>query len=142
MAARAATHRVSPDHVLRGAEGDHPGAARAERGVGEIAADGASPSPLGQDACAVYARPMQHSLPRRLVIAGLAWLAVCAAPALPAPLVLAAASLQESLNAAADAWAKTGHPRPVISFAASSSLARKIEAGAPADLFVTADKML
>jgi len=83
---------------------------------------------------------MQHSLPRRLVIAGLAWLAVGAAPALPAPLVLAAASLQESLNAAADAWTKTGHPRPVISFAASSSLARQIEAGAPADLFVSADE--
>jgi molybdate transport system substrate-binding protein len=55
------------------------------------------------------------------------------------PLVLAAASLQESMNAAADAWAAQRHPRPVISFAASSALARQIEAGAPADLFVSAD---
>ena len=38
------------------------------------------------------------------------------------PLVLAAASLQESMTAAADAWAKQGHPKPVISFAASSAL--------------------
>lgn len=56
------------------------------------------------------------------------------------PLVLAAASLQESLNAAADAWARQGHPRPVISFAASSALARQIEAGSPADLFISADE--
>lgn len=56
------------------------------------------------------------------------------------PLVLAAASLQESLTAAADAWAAKGHPRPVLSFAASSALARQIEAGAPADLFVSADE--
>ncbi|MDR2857837.1 MAG: molybdate ABC transporter substrate-binding protein [Novosphingobium sp.] len=56
------------------------------------------------------------------------------------PLVLAAASLQESLNAAADGWARKGHPRPVISFAASPALARQIEAGAPADLFISADK--
>jgi molybdate transport system substrate-binding protein len=56
------------------------------------------------------------------------------------PLVLAAASLQESLNAAADAWAKRGHPRPVISFAASPALARQVEAGAKADLFISADE--
>lgn len=58
-----------------------------------------------------------------------------------APLVLAAASLQESLGAAADAWARRGHPRPVISFAASSALARQIESGAPADMFVSADEV-
>lgn len=67
------------------------------------------------------------------------------APAHPAlaepagPLVLAAASLQESLTAAADAWAARHHPRPVLSFAASSALARQVEAGARADLFVSAD---
>jgi molybdate transport system substrate-binding protein len=56
------------------------------------------------------------------------------------PLVLAAASLQESLSAAADGWARKGHPRPVISFAASSALAWQIEQGAPADLFIPADE--
>jgi molybdate transport system substrate-binding protein len=54
--------------------------------------------------------------------------------------VLAAASLQESLNAAAAVWARKRHPRPVISFAASSALARQIESGAPADLFIAADE--
>lgn len=56
------------------------------------------------------------------------------------PLVLAAASLQEAMTEAADRWAREGHPRPVLSFAASSALARQIEAGAPADLFLSADR--
>ncbi|MDE0933347.1 MAG: molybdate ABC transporter substrate-binding protein [Novosphingopyxis baekryungensis] len=56
-----------------------------------------------------------------------------------APIVLAASSLQESLEAAADAFAATGHARPVLSFAASSALARQIDSGAPADLFISAD---
>ena len=56
------------------------------------------------------------------------------------PLVLAAASLQEALNDAADAWARQGHARPVLSFAASSTLARQAASGAPADLFFSADR--
>ncbi len=56
------------------------------------------------------------------------------------PVVLAAASLQESLTEAAAAWAAKGHPEPVLSFAASSALARQILAGAPADLFLSADE--
>lgn len=56
------------------------------------------------------------------------------------PVVLAAASLQESLTEAADAWAAQGHARPVLSFAASSALARQVIAGAPADIFLSADE--
>lgn len=55
-------------------------------------------------------------------------------------MVLAAASLQDALGAAADAWEERGNPRPVLSFAGTSSLARQAEAGAPADLFVSADE--
>jgi molybdate transport system substrate-binding protein len=80
------------------------------------------------------------SFTRRLVLAGIAALAIGAAPRADPPVVLAAASLQESLDAAADAWAKAGHPRPVTSFAASSTLARQVAAGAPGDLFVSADE--
>lgn len=83
-----------------------------------------------------------HPLLRLIVLAVLAMLAL-AAPARAqrsGPLVFAAASLQESLTAAADAWTRQGHPRPVLSFAASSALARQIEAGAPADLFLSADE--
>jgi molybdate transport system substrate-binding protein len=55
-------------------------------------------------------------------------------------MVLAAASLQESLTAVAKAWTSRGHTQPVLSFGASSALARQVEAGAPADLFISADE--
>jgi molybdate transport system substrate-binding protein len=75
---------------------------------------------------------------RRLIVL---LLALFATPLLAAPpLVLAAASLQESLNAAADAWVARRHERPVLSFASSSALAKQIDAGAPADLFISADE--
>jgi molybdate transport system substrate-binding protein len=53
--------------------------------------------------------------------------------------VFAASSLIDALNQVADAYAKAGHVRPVFSFAASSVLARQIEQGARADLYVSAD---
>lgn len=56
------------------------------------------------------------------------------------PVVLAASSMQESLADVAGAWAADGHPAPVLSFAATSALARQIERGAPADVFVSADR--
>ncbi len=75
---------------------------------------------------------------RRLL---LLFVLLLAAPAFAAPpLVLAAASLQESLNAAADAWAARHHERPILSFASSSALAKQIDAGAPADIFISADE--
>jgi molybdate transport system substrate-binding protein len=82
---------------------------------------------------------MTAMIARLLALAAL----LLASPALAqsrGPLVLAAASLQESLAAAANAWAARGNPKPVLAFAASSALARQIEAGAPADLFVSADE--
>ena len=82
---------------------------------------------------------MKHSLLLVLAVSLLDGSVAAQAQQRP-PLVLAAASLQESLSAAADAWAKQGHAKPTISFAASSALARQIEAGAPADLFVSADE--
>lgn len=54
--------------------------------------------------------------------------------------VFAAASLKNALDEIATAWVKeTGKPSPKISFAASSVLAKQIENGAPADLFMSAD---
>lgn len=66
-------------------------------------------------------------------------LAVPAAAQQRGPVVLAASSLTEAMEDAATAWAARGHPRPVLAFAGSPALARQIEAGAPADLFVPAD---
>jgi molybdate transport system substrate-binding protein len=78
---------------------------------------------------------------RRLAGPLLALLCLAAAPAARAePLVFAAASLREALDVAAQAWAKRSGSRPVISYAGSSALARQIEQGAPADVFVPADE--
>ena len=54
--------------------------------------------------------------------------------------VFAAASLTDALRALGQAWAARGHPAPRLSFAASSTLARQIEQGAPAELFLSADE--
>jgi molybdate transport system substrate-binding protein len=54
--------------------------------------------------------------------------------------VLAAASLKDVLEGLADAYARTGRPRPALSFAASSVLARQIEAGAGAEIYLSADE--
>lgn len=76
----------------------------------------------------------------RLALIAITCLAVPAHAADDKLLVFAAASLTEAMNDAADAYARTGHPRPTISFAASSALAKQIENGAPAGLFVSADE--
>jgi molybdate transport system substrate-binding protein len=53
--------------------------------------------------------------------------------------VFAAASLKESMDEAVTRFDReTGH-RVVVSYGASSALARQIEQGAPADVFVSAD---
>ena len=52
-------------------------------------------------------------------------------------LVFAAASLRNALD---DAALGFSGPRPVISYAGSSSLAKQIERGAPASLFISADR--
>lgn len=56
------------------------------------------------------------------------------------PVVLAAASLQEGLTEAARGFAAEGNAPPALSFAATSVLARQIERGAPADVFIAADE--
>ena len=54
--------------------------------------------------------------------------------------IFAAASLKNALDEIATGWSKdTGKPAPKISYAASSALAKQIEQGAPADLFLSAD---
>ncbi|MDT0574899.1 molybdate ABC transporter substrate-binding protein [Croceicoccus sp. F390] len=55
------------------------------------------------------------------------------------PVVLAAASMQEALEEISATWAAQGHSPPLMSFAGSSTLARQLQQGAPADLFISAD---
>ena len=78
------------------------------------------------------------------------WLQVAAAVVLgaagaPAPaqdhalIVFAAASLRDALDEADATYEQHGHPKVVLSYAASSTLARRLEAGVPADVFFSAD---
>lgn len=54
--------------------------------------------------------------------------------------VFAAASLTNAMQDIAEQYEKEKHQDVVLSFASSSTLARQIEAGAPADLFISADQ--
>lgn len=86
--------------------------------------------------------PIQTT-PRRWLLAGLALAALGLTPrpaAAETLTVFAAASLTESMNEIASAWEKSGHDKPRLSYAASSTLARQIEQGAPANLFASADQ--
>ena len=73
-----------------------------------------------------------------VAVAGIAALANPAAAA-DAVTVFAAASLKNALDAANAEWAKESAGQTTVSYAASSALAKQIEAGAPADLFISAD---
>ncbi|NKX45984.1 molybdate ABC transporter substrate-binding protein [Roseicyclus persicicus] len=84
--------------------------------------------------------PPRPDLPRRLR-AGFAALALALAPA-AAPAqdltVLAAASLGTALDEIATLWAAETGGTLTLVLAGSSALARQIEAGAPADVFISA----
>jgi molybdate transport system substrate-binding protein len=72
-------------------------------------------------------------------------LALCSLPVMaqePArPLtVFAAASLKESVDAVAADWMKRSGQKIVVSYGASSALARQIERDAPADIYISADE--
>ena len=59
----------------------------------------------------------------------------------PRPLtIFAAASLTDAMHDLAALWQSQGHPGLRSSLAASSTLARQIEQGAPADIFASADE--
>lgn len=90
---------------------------------------------------------MNPRLPARPPFAGLAALAACLVSLLAVPpararevYVFAAASLKNALDDCVVAYAaQTTDAEIVPVYAASSALARQIEAGAPADLFFSAD---
>lgn len=66
--------------------------------------------------------------------------AKCGAARDPGLLVLGASSLTESLQRAGAAWTAHGNPNVQFSFDASSRLAKQVEAGVPADVFLSADQ--
>jgi molybdate transport system substrate-binding protein len=56
------------------------------------------------------------------------------------PTVFAAASLTDAMKDISTQWAQSGHPALRMSFGSSSTLARQIEQGAPANIFASADE--
>jgi len=86
------------------------------------------------------ARPIAFLLACALAVAG-AWPATAAdEPKKPEILVFAAASLTNVLGELSADWEKTSGVAVKLSFAASSVLARQVEAGSNADVFVSADQ--
>lgn len=63
-----------------------------------------------------------------------------ASPAAQPVRIFAAASLSDVMEELAVAWMATGRPGPVVNLAGSSTLARQIEDGAEADIFISADE--
>jgi molybdate transport system substrate-binding protein len=55
------------------------------------------------------------------------------------PLIFAAASLKNALDDVAAQWQRESGKKVVISYAASNTLIKQIEQGAPADMFISAD---
>jgi molybdate transport system substrate-binding protein len=76
------------------------------------------------------------------LVAGLAVGALPPGPALAARevLVFAAASLKTAMDEVAERYAQETGNRAILSFAGSSALARQIEQGAPADIFLSANR--
>ena len=75
-------------------------------------------------------------------IAGLAAMVAISVPAARADdkvVVFAAASLKNALDNVTAAWKAETGKEAVISYEASSTLAKQIEGGAPADIFASAD---
>jgi molybdate transport system substrate-binding protein len=86
----------------------------------------------------IYRRASVRRLTRLLVAL---WLALTPSAAGAADvLVFAAASLKEALDEVATAWREQSGRTAVVSYAATPALARQIEQGAPAQLFISADR--
>nr|WP_250813862.1 molybdate ABC transporter substrate-binding protein [Neorhizobium tomejilense] len=83
----------------------------------------------------------RHFWIRLAVGAALVSLASFAAPAAAQEkvTVFAAASMKNALDNANRAWGAQGGGQVTVSYAASSTLAKQIENGAPADIFISAD---
>ena len=86
---------------------------------------------------------LRHKFHLLLAMVAFFWPVLTASQAIPADnsklVVFAAASLKTALDDINTQWFGRTGKRATISYAASSALAKQIEQGAPADIFVSAD---
>jgi molybdate transport system substrate-binding protein len=85
----------------------------------------------------------RHWIKMTVAALAVAWLGIIplagSAQAAEKVTVFAAASLKNALDDITAAWQKESGKEAAISYAASSALAKQIESGAPADIFISAD---
>jgi molybdate transport system substrate-binding protein len=77
-----------------------------------------------------------------LLIGAVLGLSIAVGPAsaqVKEPLIFAAASMKNALDEVAAQWQRETGKKVVISYAASNTLIKQIEQGAPADMFISAD---
>ncbi|ACK49041.1 molybdenum ABC transporter, periplasmic molybdate-binding protein [Methylocella silvestris BL2] len=88
----------------------------------------------------MIARRTLNALALVLTLAvGLAPLTVAAQTPAAGPTVFAAASMKTALDAIAASWTAQNGKAPVLVYGSSAVLAKQIEQGAPADIFISAD---
>lgn len=78
-------------------------------------------------------------LPHTALAESTAPLSATPSAAIQGPVVFAAASLKTALDAIAAVWKAENSKAPSINYASSAVLAKQIEQGAPADIFISAD---
>lgn len=84
-------------------------------------------------------RTLHYILKTLIIVQASVTLTIHTANASDRIVVFAAASLKNALDDINDEWAKKTGKEVVVSYASSSALAKQIEAGAPADIFISAD---
>ncbi|MGB3754389.1 MAG: molybdate ABC transporter substrate-binding protein [Parerythrobacter sp.] len=83
----------------------------------------------------------RRTLLARIGLCGATAMTTACAPSMrTGPVVLAASSLEGCLDAILNAWGAFGYDVPLGAHAATPALVRQMEAGAPADLAITADR--
>ncbi|MDN3644739.1 molybdate ABC transporter substrate-binding protein [Pontixanthobacter aestiaquae] len=85
--------------------------------------------------------PSNQFIQRILILLGVSLVLAACAPSGPTgPVIFAASSLQAPLDELAENWTSLGNREPVLSYASSTALARQIENGSLADLYISADE--
>src|SRR6266567_4824583 len=119
---------------------------KSTRTVSRIASIGYLPQiAICSNGYSVSMETAMHSTRRSWLGAGLGAIVALGLAANPAAaqsrdvLVFAAASLKNALDEIAAQWRRETGKKVVISYAASNTLIRQIEQGAPADIFISAD---